>query len=116
MKYGPRRARRTVAALEADGRILPESWPDWRFGRDGLFYHPQWRRGFEPAELSAMWFTTQQVRALKARVRQLAADLERADAERDAAERRAYFYRRQLVLESQLGLCLARITEQGEQK
>lgn len=58
MTERPGRARRTIAALEADGRILPDIWRDWRFGRDGLFYHPQWRRGFEPDELAAMWFTT----------------------------------------------------------
>lgn len=109
MTERPGRARRTIAALEADGRILPESWRDWRFGRDGLFYHPQWRRGFEPDELAAMWFTTQQMRALKAQVRQLTADLDRASADLNAAERRAAFYRKQLTLESRLGMCLNRI-------
>lgn len=109
MTERPGRARRTIAALEADGRILPERWRDWHFGRDGLFYHPQWRRGFEPDELAAMWFTMQQVRALEARMRQLTKDIEQAAADLEAAERRAAFYRRQLVLESRLGMCLERI-------
>lgn len=45
---------------------LPKEWTDYgaSFGRDGLLYFAEWRRGFM-RELRAMFWTCQQVTALK---------------------------------------------------
>ena len=80
-----------------------------RFGRDGLLYLNEWRRGFEPAELRALFWECQQVRSLRHENTRLERDLARAEHEKDAAESRATFYRRNLILESKLGAMLARI-------
>ena len=48
--------------------------PDWSahgacFGRDGLLYLPDWRRGFTVHELRALFFNCQQVRSLESELR-----------------------------------------------
>lgn len=82
-----------------------------RFGRDGLLYLNEWRRGFEPAELRALFWECQQARSLRHENTRLERDLDRAEREKDQAEQRAAFYRRQLVIESRLGLALTRIAD-----
>lgn len=93
-----------LALLAGDG------WQDFCFGRDGLFYLPGWRRGFEPAEIKAMFFQVQQVRALENKSVLAVRDAEMAIAAQHEAEKRAAWYRGQLVLESRMGMALARIT------
>jgi hypothetical protein len=90
---------------------LPAAWQDAgvRFGADGLLYLPEWRRGFDPHELRAMFFRCQLVRSLETEVRNLASTVEQLGTALDEADRRADFYRHNLVLESRLGLALARI-------
>lgn len=90
---------------------VPAEWAAYgaRFGSDGLLYLAEWRRGFTVHELRALFFECQQVRSLKARVRLAERDQARSDAEIDQLKRRCAFYRRNLVLESRLGLCLARL-------
>jgi hypothetical protein len=90
---------------------LPPAWTavGARFDVDGLLYLPEWRRGFTVHELRAMFYQCQQVRALAAQVRQRDRDAEILDLKFDELQRRCAFYRRQLVLESQLGLALARV-------
>jgi hypothetical protein len=34
-------------------------WEGFRFGVDGLFYHPFWKKGFTPEELRGLFFTVQ---------------------------------------------------------
>jgi len=90
---------------------LPPEWAAYgaRFGRDGLLYLAEWRRGFTVHELRALFFDCQQVRTLKAELRQAVTDLERVSIERSQLEVRAAWYRRQLVLESRWAAMLARI-------
>lgn len=92
--------------------IMPAAWrtAGARFGRDGLLYLPEWRRGFDVNELRSMFWRCQQVRTLERENAQLASEREQLAQACDAAEARAQWYRRQLSLESRLGLCLARIT------
>ena len=92
--------------------LLPPEWADYgaRFGRDGLLYLAEWRRGFTVHELRAMFFQCQQVRSLESEVKNLTSTVERLAGELDQSERRREFYRRQLVLESRLGAMLGRLT------
>ncbi len=94
--------------LRARGVVGPE-WEDWRFGTDGLLYHPQWRRGFTGRDLAGMWWQCAQVDALEAKVRQLEAERRRLVDQVDELEALAAFYRRQVGLSSRLGLALQRI-------
>lgn len=89
-----------------------KEWADYRFGRDGLFYLPDWRRGFEAGELRALFWQVQQVRSLERQARQATKDAEALQIALYEAERQASWYRGQLVLESRLGLTLARIAGQ----
>jgi len=88
--------------------------PEWeaagaRFGRDGLLYLAEWRRGFTVHELRALFFDCQRVRTLERELRQAVTELERASIEQSQSEARAVWYRRQLVLEARLGAMLARV-------
>jgi hypothetical protein len=89
----------------------PPEWADYgaRFGRDGLLYLAEWRRGFTVHELRALFFECQQVRGLEREKRQLVTDLARANLDQSRAEARAAWYRRQLILESRLGAMLGRL-------
>jgi len=91
---------------------VPPEWADYgaRFGRDGLLYLAEWRRGFTVHELRALFFECQQVRSLAIEKARLELELDRAEHEKTLAERRAWFYRTQLVLESKLGAMLHRIS------
>ena len=91
---------------------LPPEWEQFgaRFGRDGLLYLAEWRRGFTVHELRALFFDCQRVRTLEREHRQMVTDLERAHIEQSQAEERATWYRRQLVLESRYGAMLERMT------
>jgi len=90
---------------------LPAAWSDYgaRFGTDDKLYLAEWRRGFTVHELRALFFDCQAARALRVEVKILTSTIERQAAELERAERRAWWYRRQLVIESRLGLALARI-------
>ena len=74
-----------------------------------LFYVPEWRNGFAPHEIRALFWNTQQNISLKNEIALLKQDLERRNGEIDNLEIKADFYRRQLVLESQYGIILQRI-------
>ena len=91
--------------------MLPAEWVKFgaRFGRDGLLYLAEWRRGFTVHELRALFFECQQARALQAEIRTLRRDLDAAESRALHAERRAAFYRRQCVSEARMGLALSRI-------
>jgi hypothetical protein len=88
--------------------------PEWaaagaRFGRDGLLYLAEWRRGFTVHELRALFFECQRVRTLERERAQAVTDLGRVSLELSRLEARAAWYHRQLVLESRLGAMLARL-------
>lgn len=90
---------------------VPDEWDRYGacFGRDGLLYLAEWRRGFTVHELRALFFDCQQARSLASEKARLERELDNADHERILAEQRAAFYRRQLVLESRFGALLGRI-------
>lgn len=90
---------------------LPAEWSaaGARLDRDGLLYLNEWRRGFTVHELRSLFFKCQEVRSLNARIRVLERDLAAAGAAADELQRRCAFYRKNLVIESQLGLALSRI-------
>lgn len=96
---------------------VPPEWAEYgaRFESDGLLYLAEWRRGFTVHELRAMFFITQQVRTLESEVKNLTSTVERQAGELAAAERRAWWYRSQLVAESRLGMALAHIHGQGRE-
>lgn len=91
---------------------LPGEWMEFgaRFGNDGRLYLAEWRQGFNVHQLRAMFFTCQEVGALRIELRQARADQARQLIEFERLARERAFYRHQLVLESRLGMCLARIT------
>jgi len=90
---------------------VPPEWAAFgaRFGRDGLLYLAEWRRGFTVHELRALFFDCQRARTLEREKNRLADELARAESEKEKAEALAAWYRRQLVLESRLGAMLARL-------
>lgn len=59
---------RRLLALRFEGdasALMGEQWQGFYFGRDGMFYMPGWRYGFEPRHIKAWHFQVQQVRALE---------------------------------------------------
>jgi len=83
--------------------LLGDEWQGYRFV-DNLFYVPEWRNGFTPHEIRALFWKCQQIRSLQREIGLLKHELER----RNDLEVKADFYRRQLVLESRFGLILQR--------
>lgn len=93
------------------GYQLPPEWADYgaRWGNDGLLYLAEWRRGFTVHELRALFFESQAARSLDLEVKNLTSTVESLQAQLAEADRRAWWYRHQLVAESRLGLALARL-------
>ncbi|MBZ0105519.1 MAG: hypothetical protein K8H84_07790 [Sulfuricella denitrificans] len=103
---------KTVKGIPPE-KLITLAGPDWvnfSFGRDGLFYIEGWRRGFTPGEIRAQFYQVQLVRALTHQAATAKADTEKAIQSQQEAEKRAAWYRSQLVLESRMGMALARIT------
>ena len=89
--------------------VVGKDWEGWRFGSDGLLYHPFWRRGFTGHELAGMWYGVQRTATLERQIRQLEKDCEGLRVDALKAEELAGYYRRQVRLEASMGLALARI-------
>lgn len=89
--------------------VVGKDWEGWRFGADGLLYHPTWRRGFTGHDLAGMWYGTQRAVTLERQLRQLEKDYEVLRVDLERAEDQAGFYRRQVRLESVMGLALMRV-------
>ncbi|MFT3758290.1 hypothetical protein [Thauera sp.] len=89
--------------------LLGSEWEGFSLAADGL-QHPAWRRPFSCGELKAMFWRCQQVDILEHNLSRIELDAERATADKDAAEERADWYRRQLILESRFGAMLDRLT------
>lgn len=87
--------------------LLGDEWKGYRFVGN-LFYVPEWRNGFAPHEIRALFWNTQQNVSLKNEIAILKQELEKRNHEIDNLETKADFYRRQLVLESRFGLILQR--------
>lgn len=63
----PMMARRLLA-LKHNGDVtalMGKEWEGFYFGRDGLFYMPSWKYGFEPRHIKGWFFQVQQVKALE---------------------------------------------------
>jgi len=87
--------------------LLGNSWNGFYF-RDGLLYVPEWRNGFSAGDIRALFFRCQMVTYLESEIRLLKAELLRRNEEIDTLEIKADFYRRQVQLESRLGMMLER--------
>ncbi len=87
--------------------LLGDQWKGYRFVGN-LIYVPEWRNGFAPDEIRALFWNTQQVASLKNEIAILKQELERRNDDIDNLETKADFYRRQLILESKFGMILQR--------
>ncbi|MBK8605033.1 MAG: hypothetical protein IPN87_18910 [Saprospiraceae bacterium] len=87
--------------------LLGDEWKGYRF-KGNLFYVPEWKNGFPPHEIRALFWKCQQVWSLEREIELLKRELERRNEDIDNLEVRAAFYRRQLVLESRFGMILQR--------
>ena len=89
------------------GGLLGKDWEGFYF-KDELLYVPEWRRGFTPHEIRALFWKCQQIRTLNNEINLLKQELERRSEDINTLEIKADFYRRQVVLESRFGLMLQR--------
>ena len=87
--------------------LLCKNWEGFYF-KDEQFYVPEWRRGFTPHEIRALFWKCQQIRSLNNEINSLKQELERRNEEFNKLEVRADFYKRQVILESRFGLMLQR--------
>ena len=74
-----------------------------------MFYVPEWKRGFPPHGIRALFYKCQLVWSLESEIELLKRELERRNEELDSLEVKAAFYRRQLVLERRFGMILEKI-------
>lgn len=95
-----------ICGLDALGGA---EWRGFRFGEDNLFYHPSWRKGFDPREIRAMFYKVQiswhherTITALEKRIEELEREVLEANA--NAAK-----YRRIILSEARFGLMFERI-------
>lgn len=89
--------------------VIGKEWENWKFGSDGLLYHPFWRRGFTGIELAGMWYEIQTKAWLESEVRNLKNSIEKLSDKIDEQESLIFFYRSQVTAEAKLGMCMARI-------
>lgn len=83
---------------------VPPEWAEYgaHWGDDGLLYLAEWRRGFTPHELRALFFECQQVRTLRRERDDALARSEQASNEIERLEKAVFWYRRQVTLEARL--------------
>lgn len=89
--------------------VIGKEWQDWKFGSDGLLYHPFWRRGFTGQELAGMWYEIQAKSRLDSEVCQLKKSIEKLSEKIDEQEKLIFFYKSQVRAEAKLGMCMVRI-------
>ncbi|PTQ79704.1 hypothetical protein [Nitrosomonas ureae] len=87
--------------------LLGDEWKGYRFVNN-LFFVPEWRNGFPPHEIRAMFWKVQQLWSLQREIELLKQELDRRNEDINTLEVRVSFYKRQLVLESRYGLILQR--------
>lgn len=87
--------------------LLGPAWKNHIF-RNNLLFIPEWRRGLTPQEIRSMFWEIQLVYSLKREIKLLKIEIERRNNDIGQLETKAEFYRRQLVLESRLGMMLQR--------
>lgn len=97
------------------GELLGSTWDGYRLAggghKQGELIHPYWRRPFTAGELNAMFYRTQQVTILEREIELLKIDRETAVEAQFAAEKQAYWFKRQLVLESRMGAMLLQLMQ-----
>lgn len=89
--------------------LLGKEWGEVRMTPHGIQL-PGWRRPFTPSELHSMFILVQGRRGIESQLRMAQKDLDEAQRSAEEWEKKARFYRNQLVLESKLGWILTRIT------
>ena len=87
--------------------LLGDEWKGYRFVGN-LFYVPEWKNGFPPHEIRALFWKCQQIWSLEREIRLLKQELESRNDDINNLEVKADFYRSQLVLESRFGMILQR--------
>ncbi|AEJ01579.1 hypothetical protein Nit79A3_1768 [Nitrosomonas sp. Is79A3] len=87
--------------------LLGDDWKGYRFSGN-LFYVPEWKNGFPPHEIRALFCKCQQIWSLEREIELLKRELARRNEDIDNLEVKAAFYRRQLVLESRFRMILQR--------
>lgn len=85
---------------------LHRDWRGWSLCPDGRLYFDGWKKGFEPGELAGMPYRVALIKAHERNIARLEGELARRVAECEIAERRAAFYRAQVLNESRLGFML----------
>lgn len=92
------------------GEFINSDWRD-HYINNGRLFIPGYRGpGFTPGDLRAQFWHVQQIAMYRHDAERAAAEVERARAAEDSAEARAEYYRRQLILESRMGMMLATVT------
>jgi len=85
--------------------IMGKAWSEIELTEAGIRF-PGWNRPFSPGELRSMFMRLQLLQLLEHENRRLRKERESAWKAQEAAEDRSQYYRRQLRLESSLGLML----------
>lgn len=108
-RFGP--VNNSMKKLRPRGAAAPSLPAEWEsygasWGRDGLLYLAEWRRGFTVHELRAMFFDCQQVSTLRADLERLRRDLQDTEQALDEQQRLTAFYRRECHRAAKLGIAL----------
>lgn len=85
--------------------LLGTDW-DGHYFKDNLLYIPEWKRGLTPQEIKSLFWQVQQISSLKREINSLKKNAENYIEQIDALKLKADFYKRQLVLESRVGMML----------
>lgn len=88
--------------------LLGKDWEGFAV-HGGALEFPGLNRALPVGELRSLWFHIQQVGFWKNQAERTARDLARRDAQIEALQQRVEFYRRQVQLESGMGMMLARM-------
>jgi hypothetical protein len=97
--------------LLATGQLAPvlgQEWNDIRLTPHGI-HLPGWRRPFSSQELHSLFVMLSGKRIVENQLQLTKKWLQETQAAAEEWERRALFYRQQLILESKMGLMLARV-------
>lgn len=63
------------------GGLMGKNWEGFCFGKDGLFYHPDFKYGFAAEELRALFFNRQEVKWYRAEFLKMRAKIAQLRAE-----------------------------------
>lgn len=102
-------ARLTAARFQGRlAMVYGSSWSEISIS-DGGLHIPCFKRPFSTGELRESFWRLQELGLLRHQVEQLKKELERAQADIEAADYRAAYYRGLVSMEARLGLALAHI-------